>query len=886
MTTPELQQHYPDWEIVKPLGEGSFEQVYEIKRSVFATEQHAALKVIRIPKSRGEVARAQSEGMDETSLSAYFHGFVQSLSDEIALLSRLKGNSNIVSYEDHQIIPNPAGEGVGWTILIRMELLTPLLEHMRTQPLHQREVLQLGLDLCRALALCQREHIIHRDIKPDNIFVSQNGDYKLGDFGVARELEQTAAGLSRKGTFTYMAPEVFNGQAYNSTVDIYSLGVVLYALLNGGRTPFLPPAPQPIKPADREQAQARQLSGEALPPLAGVNPLWDEIIAKACAHEPKQRYQSAGELAEALQGLAAEFESGQTVGLWAGGRAAEAPLVTTERESSVWIDGTPVKTVPEQKPEPEPPVSPKKKKSRVALIASLAAAALVIIGVVAGVLLLNRGPSDEQLDVYTNSAWDLLGTGLYDDCVTYINSVLPQINRRAKSETGKGALCTAYLVQGESYFELEQYQAAVAAYETANACWTDRVNLLVLQRNTAIAYARGGDIDRAESYLKALRALPDSEGSVALLLGEIAFAKGNWEEALAQLQKGIALPGDGYEDYRAYLLCDKALRKLGGREKEDVALLRKALNELSLSQGYMTILNERLADAYSRNKQYKEAVAIFEQLRDGGDNRLATLQNIGQLYQQMKQYDKARAAFEAMRQAYPKRHEGAMRLCYLLLAEQGAKKNEQRDYTEAQSLYAEAQRLYDQRGNASGEDLEMQKLAGVMEELERGGWGTVAVTVATTVPTTVPTTRASVTTIKAATTKSQFIDMGQYYSFNHRWVCNISASKLANLLGCKKSGNNAQFDIVYYGSDDIKLEAEGGRDKVSRVSWSNPNIALYGVKIGDSVSSFNTAMQKHVQIPMYDHPEWNRYEDAAIGCSYQNGKITSFSIDSTVGYRY
>lgn len=60
-----------------------------------------------------------------------------------------------------------------------------------------------------------------------------------------------------------------------------------------------------------------------------------------------------------------------------------------------------------------------------------------------------------------------------------------------------------------------------------------------MQRNTAIAYARGGDVDRAESYLKSLRALPDSEGSVALLLGEIAFAKGNWEEALTQLQKGM-----------------------------------------------------------------------------------------------------------------------------------------------------------------------------------------------------------------------------------------------------------------------------------------------------------------------------------------------------------
>jgi len=367
MTTTELKRHYPDWEIVRLLGEGSFGQVYEIKRSVFDSEQRAALKVIRIPKSPNEITRAQSEGMDDASLSEYFHGFVKSLSDEIALLSRLKGNSNIVSYEDHMIIPNPEGEGVGWTILIRMELLTPLLQHMRTQTMDQREVLRLGLDLCKALTLCQREHIIHRDIKPDNIFVSSNGDYKLGDFGVARELEQTAAGLSRKGTFCYMAPEVFHGRAYNAAVDIYSLGIVLYALLNGGRTPFLPDAPQTIRPSDRDQAQTRLLSGEALPPLSGVNPAWDEIIAKACAHEPKERYQTVSELADALMELASDFDGNQTVSLWESGRNTVATQTAkTERESKFWIDGTPVKTAPqseiEPKPEPESDFAPPPKK--------------------------------------------------------------------------------------------------------------------------------------------------------------------------------------------------------------------------------------------------------------------------------------------------------------------------------------------------------------------------------------------------------------------------------------------------------------------------------------------------------------------------------------------
>ena len=73
------------------------------------------------------------------------------------------------------------------------------------------------------------------------------------------------SGLSKKGTYNYMAPEVYRGGAYGFSVDLYSLGLVLYRLLNKNRTPFLPPPPEPISFRDREQALARRMSGEALP---------------------------------------------------------------------------------------------------------------------------------------------------------------------------------------------------------------------------------------------------------------------------------------------------------------------------------------------------------------------------------------------------------------------------------------------------------------------------------------------------------------------------------------------------------------------------------------------------------------------------------------------
>lgn len=154
----------------------------------------------------------------------------------------------------------------------------------------QDEVIRLGIDICQALELCQKYNIIHRDIKPENIFVSEHGKYKLGDFGIARTIEGTATGLSKKGTYTYMAPEVYREEAYGASVDTYSLGLVLYRLLNGGRTPFLPDFPEPITFKDRETAHAKRIKGEPLPPPKNADERLCRVILKACAFHPKERY--------------------------------------------------------------------------------------------------------------------------------------------------------------------------------------------------------------------------------------------------------------------------------------------------------------------------------------------------------------------------------------------------------------------------------------------------------------------------------------------------------------------------------------------------------------------------------------------------------------------
>ena len=105
---------------------------------------------------------------------------------------------------------------------------------------------------------------------------------------------------SHKGTDRYMAPEVFLDQPYGPTVDVYSLGLVMYRLLNNGRLPFLPPAPHPLTFGDYENAQIKRMRGEPVPPPAGADGELASIVLKACAFQSKDRWRSAGELQTAL----------------------------------------------------------------------------------------------------------------------------------------------------------------------------------------------------------------------------------------------------------------------------------------------------------------------------------------------------------------------------------------------------------------------------------------------------------------------------------------------------------------------------------------------------------------------------------------------------------
>ena len=187
-----------------------------------------------------------------------------------------------------------------------------LRDVLRREDLTPQRAAEIAGDAARALHYAHERGLIHRDVKPGNIMVADDGQVKVTDFGIARAVTaetvtQTAAVL---GTAAYIAPEQAQGERVDARTDVYALGCVLYEMLTG-RQPFS--GDSAVTLAYKHVSEAPRPPSELKPQ---VSPELEAVVLKAMAKDPRDRYQSAEEFFQDLQRAV-------------GGMAVTAPLTGT-----------------------------------------------------------------------------------------------------------------------------------------------------------------------------------------------------------------------------------------------------------------------------------------------------------------------------------------------------------------------------------------------------------------------------------------------------------------------------------------------------------------------------------------------------------------------------
>ena len=250
------------------------------------TDKKYIVKIITIPASQVQLDALLLAGAykDPADAMEYYRQIGEGIMKEAELLKTLSKLDGFLPYEGWQMEPITRRR-LGYEIYLVGSYKRTLERYVKQHPVTQLEAINLGLDLCSALSICRQAGALYADLKPNNIFVSEKKEYRIGDLGFIQLDALSYTALPDKYYSAYTPPELMDPMAsLNMTVDTYAVGMILYQLYNDGQLPFKgmrdPEAtlPSPIH-ADYELA---------------------EIIMKAIHIDPAERWNEPAELGKAL----------------------------------------------------------------------------------------------------------------------------------------------------------------------------------------------------------------------------------------------------------------------------------------------------------------------------------------------------------------------------------------------------------------------------------------------------------------------------------------------------------------------------------------------------------------------------------------------------------
>ena len=247
------------------------------------TSQKYIVKIVSIPASQTKLDALLLAGAFSSASDAleYFKELAKGVVEEASLLQRLSRQEGFLSYESWQVVPME--DGTGFQVYLLAPYRATLDRMLRKNATTHLEAVNLGLDLCAALAACRRSGFLYTDLRPTNVYVTDDREYRIGDLGFVSLSSLNFASLPDKYRSEYTAPEIADAfSSLNQTMDIYALGMILYQVYNGGLLPdYVAPGELLNAPmyADGQMAQ---------------------IILKACAPNASDRWQDPAQMGQAL----------------------------------------------------------------------------------------------------------------------------------------------------------------------------------------------------------------------------------------------------------------------------------------------------------------------------------------------------------------------------------------------------------------------------------------------------------------------------------------------------------------------------------------------------------------------------------------------------------
>ena len=239
------------------------------------------VKTIAVPASQQQLDALLLTGAykDPAEATEYFREMADGIVAEAELLKKLSSLEGFLSYDSWQV--TPMGDNMlGYKIYLLGPYRQSLEKYLRRNPMTHLGAVNLGLDLCSALAICRRSGYIFIDLRPGNIYLTGEREYRIGDLGFSSMNTLKFTSVPSRYCSDYTAPELRDPLAtLNPTADIYAVGMILYQIYNNGQLPDV---------------------RKELPAPANADYEMAEIILKACAQNPRNRYQTPIEMGQAL----------------------------------------------------------------------------------------------------------------------------------------------------------------------------------------------------------------------------------------------------------------------------------------------------------------------------------------------------------------------------------------------------------------------------------------------------------------------------------------------------------------------------------------------------------------------------------------------------------